>query len=70
MPEESFISNTKSRNADLFAAALIQVKPEVVEHLLRVAYRAGREDARDELRSAANVSLPPGFEGLFGGPRQ
>ena len=60
MAEANFIANTKARNADLFAAEFIRIKPEALEQLLRVAYRAGGEDVREGLRA----TMKPG-EDLF-----
>lgn len=53
MSEDAWINNIKARNADLFAGETLKMRGTELERLLRVAYRAGGEDMRAELRAAS-----------------
>lgn len=65
MSEESYISDLKRKNWDLFSADKIKISPDSLEKILRQAFREGAKDALDLKSESTHVDMPPFMKEFF-----
>ena len=66
MSAANYIASLKRSNPAIFGASKVQMKVEVLETQIRLAYEAGAKSVRDDLLGRGTGSMPPFFDELFG----